>query len=303
MKVSNKSNVQFVVDGSCVLMKGKCKTFPCSRDGWRCASCVQSMEAAYKQIIQDKILVSLASTFPENSLEHVQHYDSGASEIEEKNLQLCELQKVIEIANSQIPLLQDQTFEATRRADNYKSEMDSMAIKIKELEQKLELQGAESKISELTEELTSVRHELIKQKTITAESKKQQKVSCIRLKALALEVISKETSSLDLRNKVEELNKLLLETIEQQQGLQKHNESLSNTVDQLSKALELAVDTDQDMKQAREQLLVENEQLKEEIMQMKTRLSLRNNEKQLFKVAEGGMAWRTMGERKAGGKT
>jgi len=101
------------------------------------------------------------------------------------------MNRVIGVANEQIPLLQRTTAEATERARDAERERDALRLEVQDLQSKLALAGTETTANRLRdvelelkntkEALVNKTHELTQQRLKAAESRKQQQLVAIDL--------------------------------------------------------------------------------------------------------------------------
>ena len=101
------------------------------------------------------------------------------------------MNRVIGVANEQIPLLQRTTAEATERARDAERERDALRLEVQDLQSKLALAGTETTANRLRdvelelkntkEALVNKTHELTQQRLKAAESRKQQHLVAIDL--------------------------------------------------------------------------------------------------------------------------
>ena len=47
-----KTNLTHKINGTRVIVSGKCSFYPCTKGGWRCHQCVKVLEQCYQTIIQ-----------------------------------------------------------------------------------------------------------------------------------------------------------------------------------------------------------------------------------------------------------
>ena len=265
-----KTNLKHTVQGKQVVVSGKCSCYPCSKNGWRCETCVKLLEASYQQVI--------ATIQDENKQVH--------DEVAERRVQMQEMRKVIDLANEQMPLLQQQTQQALSHAASCEASRDKLKLDVADLQQQLVLAGTETvqdrlrdteaQLAKCQEALVDTRHELAKSKHAAGEWRKQQRLASLDLAnyrryikkarekehslraemaavnkrqiALALELAQKDESAIELKRRIEDLSRVAEETFEQQQVMQHQNDGLLDVVQQLSHALEEAAHTEDEMR-------------------------------------------------------
>ena len=114
--------------GTQVIVSGKCSNYPCTVGGWRCFQCVKVLEESYQIII--------------NELHH--EHTGERAEVLERRAQMLEMRTVIELANEQIPVLQQKTQEAVNHAAECEAERDKLQLAVQDLTQQLVLAGTET---------------------------------------------------------------------------------------------------------------------------------------------------------------